>query len=355
MKDSEAKANLGDLLAHSERLNEAENLLKEALALDGDSVIGNASMGFLRMRQHRFDEAQRYLEKAAAFDRTSYLVHYRYAYAISREFIDSRNIITHYPAEAATKMRYALATAIALNPSFPDSYGLLAKISLVRNEKTEEGISNLTKAISLAPGNQVYKLNLASLYMKLGQFDKAQSVMESVYGSAADDDIRARATGMMASLKEMRDQAAGMIAAGAGRSRVFSTNEDNPPTEEEVAKLRAEFEYEAIGNALRKPVAGETRIVGYLSRIDCAGADDIVYTIKAGDQVLRLYSRDFKSLVFTALSPVPEKRIDCGGIKQEFFAILTFRPKTNPRTGTKGELIAIEVIPENFKLLEYSQ
>jgi len=58
MKDSEAKANLGDLLAHSERLNEAENLLKEALALDGDSVIGNASMGFLRMRQHRFDGAR---------------------------------------------------------------------------------------------------------------------------------------------------------------------------------------------------------------------------------------------------------------------------------------------------------
>lgn len=101
--EAEAKATLGDLLAHTRRLDEAEAHLSEALALDGESVMANTSMGFVKMRQRKFDEAKKYLEKAAAVDQQNYLVYFRYAYTLSREYTDSNDLISTFSDETAGK------------------------------------------------------------------------------------------------------------------------------------------------------------------------------------------------------------------------------------------------------------
>ena len=43
--------------------------------------------------------------------------------------------------------------------------------------------------------------------------------------------------------------------------------------------------------------------------------------------------------------------IGCGTIKKEFFAILTYLPKENPKMKTRGELVSIEIVPEKFDFL----
>lgn len=353
MTEAEARANLGDLLAHTRRLDEAEVHLLEALALDPGSVMANSSMGFVKMKQRKFGEAMKYLEKAAAADQKNFMVYYRYAYTLSREVMDSESRITSgFSEETAKKMQDALSKAIALNPGFPESYGLLAMISLVRNEKIDEGIANLNKAIALSPGNQSYQLNMASLYIRKQEFDKAQPIIEIILKTADEPGLRAHAEGMLHSLKMIKDQIARAKSQGRdfrSAGRVVIVGEGKVPTEEEMAKMQADAEREAIVSALREPKEGEVRIFGYLSKIECISGN-ILYTVRADGQVFRLQSKDFMGLNIMAYGPSTETEIGCGTVKKEFYAILTYAPRQNLKTKTKGELVSIEIVPDRFKL-----
>jgi tetratricopeptide (TPR) repeat protein len=351
MTDAEAKATLGDLLSHSDRLADAETHLMEALAMDGESVMANTALGFVKMRQQKYEEAKKYLEKAASADKQNFLVYYRYAYILSREFVDANHQVSAYSDETAAKMREALGKAIAINPGFPDSYAQLAMISLVRNERIEEGIANLNKAIALAPGNQVYQLNLVSLYINLEDYEKAQPLAENVARTAVEPHVKARAESMLSNLAFMKEQLELEKSQGrTGPRRVLITPEGKPPTEEEIAKVRAEAEFESINSALRKPKEGEERVAAHLSKIECSGGN-IVYIARAGDRPIRFQSKDFQGLYLMALEPSFTSEIGCGTIKKEFFAILTYLPKENPKMKTRGELVSIEIVPEKFDFL----
>lgn len=352
MSEAEARASLGDLLSHSQRLDEAEAHLLEALELDADSVTANTSMGFVKMRQRKFDEAKKYLEKAAASGQQNFLVYYRYAYTLSREFTDAQDIISSYPEETAEKMRDALNRSIALNPDFPESYSLLAIISLVRNERIDEGIANLNKAIALAPGNQNYQLNLASLYMCKEDFDKAQPIVERIIKTADEPGLRGHAENMLSSLqmiKEQIEQAKKEGRALKNSTRVLVNASSKPLTDEEIARIEEEEEHQAILSSLREVQPGEKRVLGYMSRIECQ-AGNIFYTIKVDGQVIKLQSKDFKGLHAKAYGPSMETEIGCSSVRKEFFAILTYVPKENPRLKTRGELVSIEIVKEGFKL-----
>ena len=47
--------------------------------------MANASLGLLRVRQGKHDEARKRLERAVAASSQNYLIHYYYAYVLSRE------------------------------------------------------------------------------------------------------------------------------------------------------------------------------------------------------------------------------------------------------------------------------
>src|SRR6266480_6775084 len=84
LTEAEAQAYLGDLLLHSNRA-ESETYLLKALALDPNLAMANASLGMLRVRQGKSDEARKSLERAVVASSQNYLIHYYYAYALSRE------------------------------------------------------------------------------------------------------------------------------------------------------------------------------------------------------------------------------------------------------------------------------
>ena len=84
--EAEAQAYLGDLLLKSNRA-ECEIYLQKALALDPDQPMANASLGLLRVRQGKHEEARQRLERAVAASSQNYLIHYYYAFALSREGI----------------------------------------------------------------------------------------------------------------------------------------------------------------------------------------------------------------------------------------------------------------------------
>lgn len=370
--EAEALGYLGDLSLHTQLLDQAETHLQKAIALDAKSAMAQASLGMLRMRQKRFAEAKEHLCQAVAANAQNYLAHFYYAYTLSREGMNEVGLVMNYPAQTAEEMRAALRKAIELKPDFPESYRLLAFVSLVSGERLDEALETIKRARSLAPGNQEYALILAQIYLRQQNLDAARQLLEPLAESADDPQTRAGAQSILKAIASMQEQAAQFKAmreaaatnteSGDGGQSIGDNDRQTPrlrrldegsapppsdgKTEEELV---AEAISQAIHEALRKPQADEVRARGWLTRIEC-NAQGIIFHIKAGSQLLKLHSPDFNSLYLMAYTQEAGSELTCGPRKTESAAVVTYRASKNARAKTDGQLVALELVPASFTL-----
>src|SRR6185369_2325350 len=155
LTEGEANYYLGDLLLQQGRGADAERYLKQAIALDPAFVPSYTSLGMLYARLRRYADAKKYLQKAAATPQT-YLVHYVYAYILSREGISADGIVSEYSAENAALIREQLQRAIKLEPNHAAAHHLLAIVNYIRNERLDEALEAAQKAHQLAPADKNY-------------------------------------------------------------------------------------------------------------------------------------------------------------------------------------------------------
>jgi tetratricopeptide (TPR) repeat protein len=366
LTEAEAERYLGDLLLHMGRYDEADARLAHALQLDPQLAGAHASLGMLRTRQRRFDEAKEQLREAVSAGAPNYLAHYYYAYALSREGMNEGGFVQGYSAETARAMRESLRKAIELRPDFPESYSLLAFVDLVAGGDLEEGVKLVERARALSPGKEYYALLLAQLYLRQEKFDAARATLEPLTRDASDPQMRANAQSFMNSVRAMQEQAERFKAAreayekggGGGESgaqppRLVRREASGEGAQEEEAKPNEESAADAMTNALndalRKPLEGETRALGVLARIEC-GPKGLVFVVKSGERLLRLASKGFEGVQITAYTPEAGSELSCGPRKQESPVVVTFRPAADARAKTDGALAALEFVPSNFKL-----
>jgi tetratricopeptide (TPR) repeat protein len=356
LSEAEAKAYLGDLLYHGHRFGEAETLLQQALALNPNSVLAQTTLGMVKMRQKNFAEAKKYLEKALQNDSRNYLAQYNYAYVLSREEMDEGGYVLNYSDETIEKMRSALLKAIDLNPKFAESYSLYAFITVVQNRELDEGINYLRKALAIAPGNQWYLIRLAEIYMRKKDFLNAKNVAGKVFDTAADSTLKNYAQNTLKSIDTYEKQLEAFKNSQNGTSAVttfqtYNEQTEKPLTEEELGKMREKLKLEALNAVLRKPGAGEKRILGFLTKIEC-GAKEISFIFKSDNKVLTFTSKNFSSLTLISYEEkMSDNQFGCGQLKKESFAVVSYRPGANANAKTAGEIIAIEFMPADFKFL----
>lgn len=358
-----ANAYLGDLLLGSGRIEEAEARLAESLAAEPDNILANSTMGMAKMRQRKFADAKGFLEKARRAETAGHLVHYRYAYVLSREAMDGNGWVANYSDEAAWTIRESLKKAIAANPNFPESYSLLAFIALVRNDEIDDAIGHIRTALRLSPGNENYMLDLAGLHGRKRDFDEAKRLADGVYKTAQDPNVRTRARSVLQNVSDLqrysereKEFAGGQSGPDVGesglrRQSVVVLGADEELTEEKLKELAAAAELESLNRVLRKPQAGEKRILGHLSAIECS-RDSIAFLIKDGSAVVRLTSKDFQGLELTSYVDLPDLQIGCGSIKQPVWAVITYVPEEDPKKKTSGRIIAIDIVPERLRSIE---
>ncbi len=354
MSESDAKATLGDLLYHTNRIGEAETHLQTALTLDANSILANTTLGLVKARQKNFPDAKKYLEKAVGLDDKNYLTHYQYAFAMSREGMSESDYVANYNDELLGKIRLALKKSIALNPNYAESYALYAFVSIVQNEEIDEAIKFMTKAIALAPGNQWYQMRVAELYQRKEDFVNARKIAEKVMQTADEPSLRGYAQSILRSIDLYQAQIERVSSYNQEQKqnpREIRIESDKPLTDEEFEKLKAKAIMDSINDALRKPAADEKRVLGILSKIECS-AKGIVYTVNSGTETLKLTSADFQSLTLMVYGVDPGNlQFGCGTLKSEVFGVITYRPKTDAKTKTTGEVVAIEVVPKGFKMV----
>jgi tetratricopeptide (TPR) repeat protein len=203
LTEAEAQAYLGDLLLHSNR-SEAETYLQTALQLDPTLGMAHASLGMLRFRQGKTDEARASLERAVAASSQNYLAHYYYAYALSRQRPEDTE--ARYTPEHLATIRQHLKRAIELRPDFPESYTLLAFVSLISNTEIDESMAIMKRVLKQTPGHIGYMFMLAQLYMHERDYKAARPLLEQV--AKSNDGVNKHAQYLLSQLEKRDKQAA---------------------------------------------------------------------------------------------------------------------------------------------------
>ena len=350
LSEAEAQAYLGDLLLHVHRLTDAEARLQQALSLEPNQAMALSSLGILRARQGRFDEAKKSLQEAAKANSANYLVHYYYAYALSREGMDANNVIYTYPTQTAATMRAELNKAIELNPKFPESYSLLVFVNTVMGEDLDRSVELLKKALSLSPGRQDFTLLLAQIYMRQQKFDLAKQSLEPLR-NATDRQLKTQANSLLATIKNYEDaMARANEISSAGPPNLRERQPGETVVNEEPSKPMSESDY--LRESLRPVAPGEERIQGQFVKLECDSRAVAYFIIQAADKLYKIRATALERVhLISYVKSAGE--ITCGPRKNEENVVITFRPTTDPKDAKakiNGDAIAMELVPKDFKL-----
>ena len=346
LSEADAHAYLGDLLAHMQRVTEAEAEFQHAFALEPESLLAHTALGMMCVRQGRMDDARPHLEKALQGNSESYLLHYYYAYSFSNLNWNEHQVVANYPEEVAMTMRRELNKVIALKPDYPESYWLLGFVNLVRNEQIDESLELLQKGLSVTSSNHRVLFMLAQLYLRKERFTEARELLLPIAQNSDDADLRDQAAVMAAAIQRAEEQRArikdelqkqapvGVAASDAAKPPTSAPVPDDPNV--------------GLADALRTPRAGEKRIQGMLTVIDC-GAKGITFQVRSGSQLLKFHSDNFDRTIITTFTMGIEREIRCGPRKPENSVVVTY---TAGKAGAKfdGEATVIEFVPQSFVL-----
>jgi tetratricopeptide (TPR) repeat protein len=351
ISEAEAQAYLGDLLLHSNR-TDAEAYLQKALALNPQLAMANASIGMLRVRQGKIDEARQSLERAVAANSRNYLIHYYYAFALSREGMNNVQLVRAYAPETAARLRAELTKAIELRPDYPESYNLLAFVNLVTNSQLDESIGLLKRVLATSPGRNDLLLTLAQVYLRKEDRKTARQLLERLSQNNSDPRLRQHAQALLTELiageeeearfKAMQDSVSAAGGSGAPRLTINGTATD---VERNVPPDPSSY----LREALRKPSDGEKRVQGSLVRIEC-DAKGITFVLKVDDRLVKLRTDRFENVQIVAFTTEVGGEITCGPRKPENLVVVCYVPNTDVRARFEGTIESIEFVPKDFKL-----
>jgi len=348
LTDAEVQAYLGDLLLHSHR-TDAYTYLERAVKLDPNNAMANASLGMAYFREGKVSEAHAALERAVAANSQNYLAHYYYAFTLSRSGPGDGPTIAGYPADVAAKIRGHLEKAIALRPDFPESYSLLAFVSLVTGKGVDESLASLKKITASLPGRHDLTFMLAQLYLEKGERKIARELLEQVVKLSADEQVRHDAAALLSDISSF-EKATEKVAedekqsahAAADENQVIIQPKDKPsPPPDPSSYLR---------EALRQPKAGETQVQGTLLRIEC-DAKGMVFVVQAEATLLRLRATGGVSdIELTTYDPSIRGNIGCGERKPANAVVIAYVVNADAKLKINGTLKSIEFVPPDFKL-----
>jgi Tfp pilus assembly protein PilF len=341
--EAEAQAYLGDLLLHSHR-TEAEAYLLKALELDPNLAMAHASLGMLRVYQGKAAEARQSLEKAVAANSQNYLIHYYYAFALSREGSGDGEIVTGLSPQNLNTMRDHLKKAIALRPDYPESYSLLAYVNLLTGSNLDESVQMLKRALATSPGRNDLLFMLAQVYMRKDEIKTAREMLQKLSENNSNPELREHARTLLAEI----------VANETERERYRASEKEfrSRPTPQESAQPEVSVSLDPssyMRDALRKPQTGETQVQGTLVRIDCV-AKGITLVVRAGERLLKVTTRSFEQMDITSFTSDAGNEITCGPRKPENNVIVTYAPAA-ARAVTDGVAKSLEFVPKDFKLI----
>ena len=329
ISEGEAQAYLGNLLARTDRLDEAEVLLKQAASVESELPRPYEGLGFVAMRRDNYNEALEHFKQAATRGSKNHLAHYYYAEALQRQAVGNMT-----PALAQT-ISEELRTSIKLMPGFAHSHYALGFVSLATGENLKDGAESLKTAIRLAPQNKHFLLTLAQLQARMKDYAAAQKTLEPLLAPDSDPELKVAAESTMKMIEYYTRPAPASSeppAAPSEKTETESTssNSSAQPTDQKRPT-------QVIGRPTLKREGTQT-IRGVLVSIECkAGKWTLVVNTKT--DLLRFAVSDKEKLEFYSQDPAFEGSVSCGNVNK--IAFIYFKPMTT-QSKFAGDAVAVE-------------
>jgi tetratricopeptide (TPR) repeat protein len=168
---------LGDLMAHVERLSDAERLLETAARAEERSAELWERRALLAMQRRQVPDALAAADKSLALEPSRPLARYVRAVAL---LAAASGITRESTKEAETELRRALATAPWLAPAYTTLGGLIA----ARDGATVEALALIERAIALDPSTIGHHVALGQVLLLSGDVGEAQRVAERARNAA---------------------------------------------------------------------------------------------------------------------------------------------------------------------------
>jgi tetratricopeptide (TPR) repeat protein len=283
-----------ELLLDMGREEEAARLYGRLVAADPDSPGVHTGLGALALRRGDYAAARQHLARALALGEAGARTHFEYAMLLR----DSGGS----PAEVLA----ALRKAVALNPLFAEAHFMLGG-ALLRNGRRNEALAHLQKAASLLPRQSSLWHALALALHEAGRADEARRAawraLEAAATSAEEEMARA-------ALRKMGESHA---SPESDRSPMV------PPS--------------------RQPAKGQT-IAGALIQVDCLGHAARLFVRLERRTIALLIGRPSQVRIRNA--PTGALDLRCGP-QASARAIVEYVPRPDPRYGTDGDVIAIQL------------
>ena len=340
ISDAEVQYYLGNLLARTGRIDEAEVLLKRAIEMDPRLAGPHEGLGFVAVRRNRFAEALEYFKQAVNRGSKNHLAHYYYAEMLLRQVFGTVG------AAAAKQIGDELRTSIRLMPGFAFAHYALANLSAMTEENLKEGLEEAQIAIKLEPQNKRFALVLAQLQVQAHDYAAANRTLEPVLAAETEAKLKESAQSMMRMIERLvAAQLAGQgNQSSVARATVESKQNAGPPEprltplEEKGAADPSEKKKVAPVSQPTLKLEGTQTIRGVLVAIECrAGKWTLV--VNSSDQRIRFLVSNKDKLEFFSQDPTFSGAVRCGPVNKPAF--IYFKPSAG-RTNAAGDAVAVE-------------
>ena len=213
LSDAESDAYRGGFLVGHRQYKYAQPLLEEAARLDPQLALAQENLALLHYAQQERTEALASLSAAIALDSKN---------AFTRYLRASLSFSGGGAAARDPQVEDDLRQAVAANPNFAPTYGLLATYLTTQGEKLPEALDFAQKGVALEPGRTEYQFALAQVLARMRRYDEAEALARRVRAAAADTGERDQADRFLEYLGRAREAEARFQqqqAAAAERAR----------------------------------------------------------------------------------------------------------------------------------------
>ena len=278
LKATESAAVLADIHLHSRDYQErAMTEFQEILKSDPNNAAACRGLGFAYLQRQDFHQASDYFKRASQLNSSDPRVHYYIALLMFREHGFGAG------AELA-EMTRELETSLNLDPTFADSYSLLAFAQSTAGDNTK-ALATMQKAVAISPRNAEYRFNLANLYLMNHQVDQAIAALQALRGT----DNPGLAQRVEAALQQAQQFQEAMKAAGPN-GLVIRRSDDESDTESDDA--------EPPKGSSSTPKVPAKFLKGTLTNADCTTTPpSVLLTVTSGKNTWKMMVPDRNHMV----------------------------------------------------------
>lgn len=348
---------LGDLLLHTGEFTRSESYLRNALEREPANPFASATLGLALLRQGKIDDARAFLEKAVKAGSTDSLILTGYAFALLEPLAKNAKAIDD---TTAGEIRSILNRSIVLTPAYADSYRISALLNFLRDERLDEAINLLQKALGCKPGDPDSQILLARILLRREEAERARDIVSKLAAMQLDETRRNEAAEIANNANDFIKAKATNVPAANYRMDVRLT--DRPTlvilkrswlTEADVAQIEVERMNNNFNRIMLPAADGEQQLVGRIESISCT-AREIKYSVtpRIGPKV-SFTSADFASVRMTVAKEGDNTfQIGCEVSLATELAVINFRPTPAAinLNRSAGEITAISFVPDNFRL-----